>query len=263
MMPSKSTFESPFYALIGAADAAVENVRNSFDTATEAALSLRDELTPENVQERIRNTMNDVRDQIIALPSLATERYELMAGTVERAYDDFAQSYLDYAQRGAEVSRGATEQGRAVVASARETASETGDGAVVRVLGARKEAAKGVERLAGLVGRNAGAVEAEAQTVVRSTAAKQGATQRPSRSAVAGKAGSRKAAARPAASKTPAKKASATKTTATKTTAKKATAKKSTAKKSTAKKTAPAAPTLPVEAKVEAKVEATRDNSQA
>ncbi|GGB43567.1 hypothetical protein GCM10011492_38200 [Flexivirga endophytica] len=246
-MPSKSTFESPFYALVGAADAAVENVRNTFDSATETAQSLRGELSPENVQERILNTVNDVRDQIFALPSLATERYELVAGNVERAYDEFAQNYLEFAQRGVEVTRGATEQGRAAVSTARETVSETGDNAFVRVLGARKEAAKGVERLAGLVGRNADAVEAEAETVVRSTAAKQGAAKRPTRSSVAKKAGSTKTAAKkPVAKKAPAKKVTAKKAPAKKTTA---------AKKTTPAKTTAATPTLPVEAKVEAKVE--------
>lgn len=243
-MPSKSTFESPFYALIGAADAAVETVRNSVDTATESALSLRDELTPENVQERILNTVNDVRDQIFALPSLATERYELVAGNVERAYDDFAKSYLDFAQRGAEVTREATEQGRAVVTAARANASETGDSTLAAVFGVRKEAAKGVERLAGLVGRNATAVEAEAETVVRSNAAKQGAAKRPSRSSVAKKA---------TATKTTAKKPVAKKAPAKKTAAKKAPAKKATtAKKTAPAKTTAAVPTLPVDAKVEA-----------
>jgi hypothetical protein len=249
-MPTKSTFESPFYALIGAADAAVETVRNSVDSATESALSLRAELTPESVQERILNTVNDVRDQIFAIPSLATERYELVAGNVERAYDDFAKSYLDYAQRGVEVTREATEQGRAVVSAARANASETGDSTLAAVFGVRKEAAKGVERLAGLVGRNADVVEAEAETVVRSNAAKQGAAKRPSRSSVAKKATSRKAtAAKPVAKKAPAKKAPAKKTAAKKAPAKKTT----TAKKATAAKTAAA--TLPAEAKVEAKVQ--------
>ncbi|HWC22232.1 MAG TPA: hypothetical protein VG502_08050 [Flexivirga sp.] len=246
-MPSKSTFESPFYALIGAADAAVETVRNSVDSATESAQSLRDELTPENVQERILNTVNDVRDQIFAIPSLATERYELVAGNVERAYDDFAKSYLDYAQRGAAVTREATEQGRAVVSAARANASETGDSTLAAVFGVRKEAAKGVERLAGLVGRNAGAVEAEAETVVRSNAAKQGAAKRPTRSSVAKKATTKKAAAKkPVAKKAPAKKAAAKKAPA--------------AKKATPAKTTAAVPTLPVEAKVEATVETT-DNA--
>lgn len=262
-MPSKSTFESPFYALIGAADAAVENVRNTVDTATDTALSLRDELSPESVQERILNTVNDVRDQIFAIPSLATERYELVAGNVERAYDDFAKSYLDYAQRGVEVTRGASEQGRAVVSAARTNASETGDSTLATVFGVRKEAAKGVERLAGLVGRNADVVEAEAETVVRSNAAKQGAAKRPSRSSVAKKAGTRKTAAKkPVAKKAPAKKTAAKKAPAKKaTTAKKTTPAKTTAaRKTTPAKTTAAAPTLPVEAKVEAKVQ-TADNA--
>jgi len=240
-MPTKSTFESPFYALIGAADAAVENVRNSVDLAAESALSLRDELTPSSVQERILNTVNDVRDQIFAIPALATERYELVAGSVERAYDDFAKSYLDYAERGAEVTRGATEQGRYAVSAARTNAAETGDSTLAGVFGVRKEAAKGVERLAGLVGRNADVVESEAETIVRSNAAKQGA-KRPSRSSVAKKATTRKAAAKKSvakqvpAKKTAAKKTTAAKTTTTKTAAKKAPAKKAPAKKAPAKK---------------------------
>lgn len=249
-MPTKSSFESPFYALIGAADAAVENVRNSVDFAAESALSLRDELTPSSVQERILNTVNDVRDQILAIPSLATERYELVAGSVERAYDDFAKSYLDYAERGAEVTRGATEQGRSVVSAARTNAAETGDGTLATVFGVRKEAAKGVERLAGLVGRNADVVESEAETAVRSNAAKQGA-KRPSRSSVAKKATTRKTATKKSVAKqVPAKKTTAKKTTAKKSPATKAPATKAAASRTTtAKTTTSAAPTLPVETK--------------
>ena len=247
-MPSTMNIleRSPFYAFIGAADVALETMRNTIETATDSAVNFRDDFTPEQVQERILNTVNDVRDQIITLPALATEQYEAATGNMQRAYEEFAKNYLEFAERGVELTQQVAAQGLAAVTDA------------------RKEAAKGVERLAGLAGRGADVVEAEAETVVRSTAAKQGAAKRaakrPSRKAVATKASTRKTAAKPA-TKTAAAKAPAKKTTAKKTTAKRTTAKKAPAKKAATAKVTATAPTLPVEAKVDAKVEQATDNA--
>lgn len=249
-MPStKDILErSPFYAFIGAADVALETVRNTFETATDSAASFRDDFTPEQVQERIVGTVNDVRDQITALPALATEQYEAVAGNVQRAYEEFAQNYLEFAERGVELTQQFATQSLSAVTAARDAAREAGDNTFAAVLDARKEAAKGVERLAGLAGRGADVVESEAETVVRSAAAKQGAAKRtaakrPSRKAVAKKASAKKVAAKPAAKKTAAAKAPAKKTAA-----KKAPAKKAAAKKVAPAKVAETAPTLPVEA---------------
>ncbi|MBB2892798.1 hypothetical protein [Flexivirga oryzae] len=244
-MPStKEILErSPFYAFIGAADVALETVRNTLETATDSAATFRDDFTPEQVQERILSTVNDVRDQITALPARATEQYEAVAGNVQRAYEEFAQNYLEFAARGVEMTQQFANQSLSAVTSAREAARGAGDNTVAAVLDARKEAAKGVERLAGLAGRGADVVESEAETVVRSAAAKQGAAKRPSRKAVAKKASAKKVAAKPAAKKTAAAKAPAKKAAA-----KKAPAKKTAAKKVTPAKVAETAPTLPVEA---------------
>ncbi|WP_158607522.1 histone H1-like repetitive region-containing protein [Flexivirga caeni] len=204
---------SPFYAFLGAADVAMETVRSGFETASDSAASLRDDFTPEQVQERILETVNDVREQLVALPAFATEQYGTVAANVQRAYEEFAASYLEFAARGVELTR------------------EAGDNTFAAVLEARKDLAKGVERLAGLAGRRADVVEAEAEHVVRSTAAKQGAAKRPTRKAVA------QQAAKPAAKKTPATKPAAKKAATAKPAAKKAPAKKTVAKKAPAKKT--------------------------
>lgn len=243
MPNTKSILErSPFYAFLGAADAALETVRSSFDTATDAAESFREDFTPEQVQERILSTVGDVREQVASLPALATEQYATVAGNVQRAYEEFAANYLEFAARGVELTQQVATHSLTAVTAAREAAREAGDNTFGAVLDVRKEAAKGVERLAGLAGRGADVVEAEAETVKRSTAAKQGASTRPSRKAVAKKAGTRKAAAKPAAKKAPVAK---------KTVAKKPVAKKAPAKQVATKKTTPAkvaVPTLPVEA---------------
>lgn len=260
-MPNTKTLleRSPFYVFLGAADAALETVRSSFDTATEAAENFRDDFTPEQVQERILNAVGDVREQVAALPGLATEQYATVAGNVQRAYEEFVANYIELAARGVELTQQVTTQGLSAVATAREAAREAGDSTFAAVtsgvpakywrgseaaepnfvgwiLDARKEAAKGVERLAGLAGRGADVVEAEAETVKRSTAAKQGAAKRPSRKSVAKKASARKAAAKPAAKKAPvAKKTVATKPAVKKPAVKKAVVKKARATKATAK----------------------------
>lgn len=103
-MPATKTVldRSPFYALVGAADLAVSTVRTSLESAS----AFRDELTADQVQDRIVNTVNDVREQLATIPALATERYEAVAGTVERAYDEVAKGYLELVQRGEELTRG-------------------------------------------------------------------------------------------------------------------------------------------------------------
>ena len=103
-MPSTKTVldRSPFYALVGAADLAVSTVRTSLESAS----AFRDELTSDQVQDRIVSTVNDVREQLSTIPALATERYEAVAGTVERAYDEVAKGYLELVQRGEGLTRG-------------------------------------------------------------------------------------------------------------------------------------------------------------
>ncbi|WP_265443513.1 hypothetical protein [Flexivirga meconopsidis] len=228
----KTLDPAPFYALVGVADYAVENVRETLDSAAGAAAAFRSELAPKNVQTRIVSTVNGVREQVEALPSVATQRYESVAGGFERTYDELAKGWDGLVERGENVTRelrnqpaakklteqvdDVTDRGRAAVAQARKTVSDTQDTAVSAVFAARKEAAKGVAELAGRVGDEAAELEAEAKTAQRSNAAKEGA-------------------AKPTA-KRPTRRAVTKKATAKKTTAKKAPAKKSAAKKTTAKK---------------------------
>jgi len=284
-MPSTKTFleRSPFYAFLGAADVALETVRSSFDTAAASAVNFRDDFTPEQLQERILDTVNDVREQIAALPALATEQYELVSDNVQRAYEEFVQGYLEFAERGVELTREATVQGISAVAAAREAAREASDSTFAAVLDARKETAKGVERFAGLAGRGADVVESEAETVVRSAAAKQGAAKRASSKPAAKKATKKTSAAKPAATKAPAKKAAVKKAAPAKKTAaakqaapakkapvtaadkpanpaKQAPVKAADKPAAPEKSAAAPAPTLPVDAKVEVKVE-TSDNA--
>lgn len=231
-MASKKTIDAPFYALVGAADYVVSNVRDTARATADSAVELREEFTPQQVQGRVSTVIGEVREQVASLPSVATERYESVVGGFERTYGELAKGWDDLVLRGEQVAQElrnqptakkfeaqvdeVTDRGRAAVASARKGAVDAQSAAVSAVYSARKDAAKGARDLAGSVGEAAAEIESDAETAVRSNAAKEGYAKRPARRTVAKNASAKKAPAK----KAPAKKAPA------KRTAKKAPAKK-------------------------------------
>ncbi|WP_174878649.1 hypothetical protein [Metallococcus carri] len=215
----------PFYAVVGAADTAVTTVRDRFDEAvsdfTARVETLRAELAPSAVQARLTETVQGVRAQVKAAPSVASNRIDEAAAEADSSYNEFV-------KRGRQVVKGARKQaegyqGQAVkqVKETRSTATkrvqETQATALATFHASRKEAAKVVSGVAGQV-------QGDAAEIVRSEAAKEGAAKREARKAPAKKATAKKTTVK----KAPARKPAATKATARKTTPRKTTAKKAT-----------------------------------
>ena len=203
------TDATPFYALVGAADQVVTDVKERLDQAQQRTLALRGELEPTALQAKVNGTVADVRTRIEGLPGTATARFEAVTGGVEKAY-------TDYATRGQKVVTGLrnrpevktvserteqfVDQGKDAVGTVRKVVDDTQTTVLSTVYAGRKQAAQEVADAAETVA-------SEAKTTARSNAAKEGLT---------------KKADKPAARKTTAKKAPAKKTTAKKADAKKA-----------------------------------------
>lgn len=220
------TDATPLYAAVGAADTVYTTVRDralsAYADSTARVQTLRAELKPSAVQAKVVKGFADMRDQVEALPSTATER-------IDAASIEAGDQYTAYAKRGEKVVKSLRKQVDGLEASAkkqvtdvqttaRKAAADAQTAAVSTLAASRKDAAKVV---AGVAGK----VEDEARAQVRSAAAKEGAAKRPARKTVAKKATARKAPAR--------------KTVTSKATAKKAPAQTTAAKTSAAKTEAP------------------------
>lgn len=192
---------TPIYAAVGAADSALNTVRDRALTAyaegNERVQTLRAELKPAAVQARLSKSLADARTQIEALPTTATSR-------LEAATSEAGDQYVAYAQRGEKVVKGVRKQVDGFEASTKKQATQTREAATARFAAGRKDAAK-------LVAGVADTVATEAHEEVRSAAAKEGAAKRPARKTVSRKAAAKKAPARKAQTKKTTVKATATK----------------------------------------------------
>lgn len=233
---------SPLYALVGVADYAMSQAR---ETADQAQTRISTELRPSTVQARVTKAATDVRTQITdllaqlgELPTTAQGQLNSFQADVESGYDEFVvrgEKVVEElrnqpaAKRLAAAADEAEANAKSAVRKARKTADDaqaraqktadevqaralkTADEAQARTIAGvqagRKQAAKTVAQFAGTVEDAASSVESEANTAARSAAAKEGAANSSARKATAKKAPAKKAAVK----KTPAKKATSTK----------------------------------------------------
>ncbi|TWP38889.1 hypothetical protein [Leekyejoonella antrihumi] len=205
------TDATPFYALVGAADQVVTDVKGALGQAQARTLALRGELEPKSLQTKVTGTVAEVRTRVEALPGTATARFDAVTDGVEKTYTDFAnrgQKVVTDLRNRPEVksvSERADQlvgQGKDAVGTARKVMDDTQTTVRSTVYAGRKQAAQEIADVAGKV-------ESDAKTAARSNAAKEGLTKKESD-------------AKPAAKKTTAKKAPAKKTTAKKTSSSKA-----------------------------------------
>ncbi len=211
------TDTSAIYALVGAADEAVDQVKSALDQAVHRTASLRSDLDSKSLQAKVTDTVADVRSQVEALPATATERFAQLTGEFDKTYEKYAtrgEKLVRELRTRPEVERlsertgQVAEQAQAAVETVRKVAEETQSAALGAVYSTRKQAAQETVKVAETV-------QSEAVTSVRSNAAKEGAAKKT--------ASERKTSAR----KAPAKKTTARKTTAKKSSTGKASAKKS------------------------------------
>ncbi len=215
------TDTTAIYALVGAADEAVSQVKGALDQAAHRTASLRSDLNSKSLQAKVTETVAGVRGQVEALPATATERFTQLTGEFDKTYERYATrgekvvrdlrtrpEVERLSERTEQVADQVAEQAQAAVETMRKVAEETQSAALGAVYSTRKQAAQETVKVAETV-------QSEATTSVRSNAAKEGAAKK----TASGRT-------------TPTRKAPAKKTTARKTTAKKASTGRASTKKS-------------------------------
>lgn len=237
---------TPLYALVGAADAAVTNVLELLEQAGDRAEALRSETVPKAVQTRLAETqgriteaVNDFVAQLEALPQTATSAYSQVQTDLENSYNDLVGRGVQVVQdlRNQPASRKLQAQadsitGRArkqaddvrqqadgVRRQARKTAADTTATARSVAFAGRKDVTRDVADAAARVRKDSSLVERVAEHDERSAAAREGAAEL-------------------GASKPGPKKSTAQKKTAVKATAAESGTAKETAARATAAKTA-------------------------
>ena len=203
----KTVDTTPFYAVVGATDLAVEKVRD----ARVRALKTRDEIVTDLAPATVQARATKVADQVKEIPAVAINQTMVVGGKVAEGYDELAargknlvtrirrqkatQDFVAQAETTVAQAKGA-------VTSARRAALEIERSAKATITTGRKEAAKVAHVLGDTVAEESRIAETEvAQSAKRTrTAAKRtrtttkNATKRASSSAKAATTSARKTA---------------------------------------------------------------------
>jgi len=186
----KTVDTTPFFAVVGTADLAVEKVREARLQADKARTDLakraeaaRADLEPAVVQARAAK----VAEQVKELPALALNQGLVAGGAVAQGYTDLATRGKDLVRRVRTqqatkdlVAQAETTvaQAKGAVTTARKAAADIERSAKATITTGRKEAVKVATAVAGSVERETQAVQAEVEGSVKRTrtAAKRTAT---------------------------------------------------------------------------------------